>query len=384
MYSHSVPAPRSLSLGWLIIVAIIINLLLLSALFYLEINTDSPLIPAPDDYFPLEIALEEPPASAEEQAAEQETPSPPPIDEIAALKPRASVFGATHEVDDTAEFTPGTTDSLATTEDGSGFQQELPQATNQPASEHSQPTPVPQKITEAIDEQDIQGQDLQDKQAALSSIETVQNGIATQQTQIKQQQKKVEVLPDPTYTQLQKPAAPPLPQQRTAQQTRPTRNNTGSGKRTVSPIDRTKQLSFKDLAQGFLESLKNEGQDWMERKGNESIRPNASELRYHCYLQKVYWQLQSICKQAQIAGNPGWETNMRLGLEFIINRNGELTAVHVIEPTGHLDADELGISLIRKAAPFAPIPQHIQYDQIPLTFYIIFNSTQSRLFFSYS
>jgi len=75
---------------------------------------------------------------------------------------------------------------------------------------------------------------------------------------------------------------------------------------------------------------------------------------------------------------------MRLGLEFIINRNGEITAVNVIEPTGHLDADELGVGLIRKAGPFAPIPQHIPHDQIPLTFYIIFNSTQSRVLFSYS
>ncbi len=70
------------------------------------------------------------------------------------------------------------------------------------------------------------------------------------------------------------------------------------GTKNAGPIKRLPSLA--DLAQGFIESFKNTGNDWFERDGDPNLRPDAHEFKYLSYSQKIYWHIQNVIKQNKI------------------------------------------------------------------------------------
>ena len=93
-------------MSWLLVLALLLNLLFLYVIFFIAFDLH--------DFFSPKNEIFEHDAPVVFESPQQEEPQeqPPPINEVAALKPRASQFGATELVQDEPEFTPGVYDKL--------------------------------------------------------------------------------------------------------------------------------------------------------------------------------------------------------------------------------------------------------------------------------
>lgn len=341
-----------LRMRWLILLALLINMLILFIFFIMEID---------NNFMQLDITKEqtEAPIVFEEMAQTEPEPYEPHMPgEVAALKPRASVFGATEQEAEEAEFMPGTTDSASKFTDGSG------------------PQIADDQINELVTEEKAADHDLdiiEDKvmgAAGLKDIETTefnQPGSTTFQTE----KEAVEESRKRASKQLS------LDKEKHA-----SRNNTGRGQKVASPIK--KELTMADLATGFIESFKHEGEDWLERPGNENIRPTLKEMKYLSYMQKLVWHLQNVCRLHKFAFDPKrHQTDMQLDLLLTLDRSGKMTNVSIIKSSGNDEFDFFGIQIFKTSYDYPPIPAHIPEDTITTPFYLLLGTEHPRIRFSY-
>lgn len=133
-----------------------------------------------------------------------------------------------------------------------------------------------------------------------------------------------------------------------------------SYKKTKGPIQ--KQLQFNDLARGFLNSLDEGGNDLMERKGNENIRPDFEEMRYLSYMHKIIWYMQNEWKRNQALMNAQVPPLIITGVSITINKDGILEQSAIIQSCGNNQIDEAILQGIRSASPYPPLPAHFKKD----------------------
>lgn len=347
---------------WLILIALLLNLALLFILFIVEMDMEWPEFKQspPQEEAPIVFAAE-PPAPE---------PLMPEMNEVAALKPRASVFGATDEVADDAEFMPGMTDSATKFEDGSGDQafevpteKQLDEAVANEPADTVEEDEIPIEKSQAAREEQKKGTE-----------EFTAEGTQAQRstTTIFDQQKKQEEI----IQKLQQAAVAAM------KPNRATKNNTGRGTKNASPIKRT--MTFADLAKGFIESFKNEGEDWFERAGNENIRPSQKELKYLSYYQKLAWHLQNVCRFSTFDYNPQRHpSHLEIELALTINREGKLTSVKMTRGSGSDDFNFFALNIFKAPYEYPPIPQHLPEDSITIPFLITCQTERQRIRFSY-
>jgi len=112
------------------------------------------------------------------------------------------------------------------------------------------------------------------------------------------------------------------------------------------------------LTKGFVENLKNEGSDIIERDGDASIRPSLDELRYINYEAKINWYLQASWKQ-NFERNSLYRTlEGHAAIEFTLNENGNVITSQLIKSTGHPELDSMIMKNLQFAQPFPPLPKH--------------------------
>ncbi|MFC1895003.1 TonB family protein [Candidatus Dependentiae bacterium] len=136
---------------------------------------------------------------------------------------------------------------------------------------------------------------------------------------------------------------------------------TGQAKKDKGPIILPRRSIIK-MTKGFVDNLKDKGNDWLERKGDDNKKPSFEELKYLSYEQKIQWQLQSSWKQ-----NFAYRQNKKLlegkaVVEFIILLDGSVTCVKILQQSGNNEIDHLIIKSIKLAAPFPPLPKHFGKD----------------------
>lgn len=345
---------------WLILIALLLNLALLFVLFVVEMDMEWP-------EFKKSTAPEETPIVF---AAEPPAPEPmiPEMQEVAALKPRASVFGATDDVADEAEFMPGVTDSATKFEDGSGDQafevpveKQLDDAAPDTQADDTEESVTVEKQQEAQEEQKKGTQDV-----------TQAGTLAQGSTTIIDQQKKQEE----RLAQAQQAAVAAM------KPNRATKHNTGRGTKNASPIKRT--MTFADLAKGFIENFTHEGNDWLKRDGNENIRPSQKELKYLSYYQKLAWHLQNVCRFSTFDYNPQRHPSpLEIELALTINKEGKLTSVNITRGSGSDDFNFFALNIFKMPYEYPPIPQHLPEESITIPFLITCQTERQRIRFSY-
>lgn len=130
----------------------------------------------------------------------------------------------------------------------------------------------------------------------------------------------------------------------------------------------TRQLTFADIAQGFIESLKHEGDDWLKRDGDPNKRPDEGELRYLSYIQKVVWYLQNSFRQTE---PKQWPSNSAsVSFKITLNKEGEIHDLRCLQSCGNEKIDSFLQKRITQAGPFPPLPDHFKRNdfQILLSF----------------
>ncbi|MBY0353855.1 TonB family protein [Candidatus Babeliales bacterium] len=119
------------------------------------------------------------------------------------------------------------------------------------------------------------------------------------------------------------------------------------------------------MTRGFLENLKDKGDDWLERKGDENKMPSFEELKYLSYEQRINWQLQASWKQHFARHFSNRPLQGKVAVEFSINESGALTHANIIQSSGMRELDDIILASVRKAAPFPPLPKHFNKTIYP-------------------
>ncbi|MCK4651144.1 energy transducer TonB [Candidatus Babeliales bacterium] len=132
----------------------------------------------------------------------------------------------------------------------------------------------------------------------------------------------------------------------------------GKAQEDKSPIQPPKKRSIIAMTKGFIENLKNKGDDWLERKGDPNKRPDFKELKYISYEQKINWYLQNSWKQ-HFAHQP-WQKALegKAIIDFKINEDGSLKNVYMLQSSGNNNLDDMIVKSVEYAAPFPPLPKH--------------------------
>lgn len=110
------------------------------------------------------------------------------------------------------------------------------------------------------------------------------------------------------------------------------------------PTNQTKLLMFDDILKEYTNSIRN--------------------------------KIESKKRYPIIARNMGIEGRTRLKL--IINKDGSLEKVEILETSGYKILDETALQSIHESAPFPPIPAEIKKDRLELKIYLSFEISKNN------
>lgn len=338
--------PYEKNFHWLLLLAILINILFLLFLFFMNFDTS-------DFFFNKETELLENNAPVVfDSMPEEQQPEPIKTEEIAALNPRFSQFGATEMIQDEPEFSPGVYDEIIPEYMGKDQQ-------DNEQSEQQEPEIEPEK---ALEQKEVK----EEKEAVKSEPDDIQEVLYKPETKPKEAQ------------ELKKITKPTQGQQQKASQ----RTNTGTQTKIASPIE--KKLTFNDLASGFLASWQNDGNDWLEREGNENIRPDFEEMRYLSYLQKIAWYMQNAWqRQDRVILQKGPTEIVVTGVRVTIDKNGNLKNALMVKTCGFSQLDDMVMNGIREASPYPPLPAHFKKEIMTFDFGVKHWASSSPLNFNF-
>lgn len=125
-------------------------------------------------------------------------------------------------------------------------------------------------------------------------------------------------------------------------------------------------ISFADLAQGFIENIKNEGNDWLERQGDPNKRPDQEDLKKISYMQKIIWYMQNEWKIEQDKIEHQITTNLIVTVLITIKQDGHLASVKIVHPSGNAVYDQFMIDGIKRASPYPPVPRYLNTSAFDL------------------
>ena len=97
-------------------------------------------------------------------------------------------------------------------------------------------------------------------------------------------------------------------------------------------------------------------------KGNE-ISLNTTEFKYVSYFSKLKRKIKMVWKYPETARVKGLQGT--LTLKFVLNGDGSLRNVKVVQSSGYQILDEGAVEAVKKAAPFYSIPE-VLGDNLPI------------------
>lgn len=313
----------------------------------------------------------------------------------ASLKPRRSEFGVTDILDETPQFTPPRAEILAkqkhpgiktqiksaqvATQDkiSDKQKQKVKQNIEKTPTEKFKPeikevkqevktkaetkpeTKKPEIKKEILDKAKIKGlgqldqKEIQEKIKKIEEKQLAVSKIATQQASLEKEINLPKTKEEPDQITQAKQSG------QEGQQATEQLKTFGHDIEDKGPMQRPKK-SIIAMTKGFIENLKNEGTDWLERKGDDNKRPTFEEMKYISYEQKINWNLQNSWKQ-NFEYRP-WQKILegKAVVEFKITDNGNVQDIKLLESTGIIELDDIIIKSVHFAAPFPPLPKHFE------------------------
>ncbi len=112
------------------------------------------------------------------------------------------------------------------------------------------------------------------------------------------------------------------------------------------------------LTKGFVENLKNEGDDLIERDGDPNKRPSIEDMKYISYESNINWGLQAAWKQNFAYNSTISARDSKAVIEFNLDEKGYVTHSELLQSTGYKDLDMIIMKNLELASPFPPLPKH--------------------------
>ena len=120
------------------------------------------------------------------------------------------------------------------------------------------------------------------------------------------------------------------------------------------PASPSKTQSLASSTKCFLDSEK--GNSCMLRSGENKF-PSLEEMKYICYEKQIEDHIISTWK-VLFANSPLTNASGSVSIPLVINSDGSIDPLELIESSGDKDFDHKVMICIKKAAPFPSIPRH--------------------------
>lgn len=143
----------------------------------------------------------------------------------------------------------------------------------------------------------------------------------------------------------------------------------------ITPIKKKskkiKGLGLKDITQCYLQNEKNEGAYGIEMMGDPNKRPTQEQLKYEQFFSKLAWHFQNAQRIRPLkAALPARPMTV---VYFTLNKKGIMSNLQILESCGSKEVDAYIISIFEYASlSFPPLPSFIKDDPLPIRFGIRF------------
>lgn len=264
----------------------------------------------------------------------------------ASLKPRKSEFGTTVFFDDNPQFTP-------------------------PKEEFMSQQEIQKEPDEILSKNEIVNQ----KDTIQKKEKSKENFILKEQENIKSINKIILTENDsPENMEIKKTEQinnfkKEPPQEEITAKKKPIINteiirSIGIAKEDKAP-EPPKRKSILAMTKGFLQNLKDEGNDWIKRDGDDNKRPDSQDLKQISYDQRIAWCFQN--ETGILYSQMPFQEKKRLlngfkmnpSVFFTIDENGYLTKILIVQSSGSTSFDKHILTAFKNASPYPPIPKHL-------------------------
>jgi TonB family protein len=139
------------------------------------------------------------------------------------------------------------------------------------------------------------------------------------------------------------------------------------GARKEVPDQEPRKKNILALTKGFVEKLTGEnGTDLIDRDGDPNKKPTFEELKFLSYEAKINWALQASWKQNIEHSQKHKPIPGTVDVAFVIDARGIPQNITIMQSSGMQDLDQTIVHNIKNAAPFPPIPEHLNMAEYPV------------------
>jgi outer membrane biosynthesis protein TonB len=246
---------------------------------------------------------------------------------IASLRPQKSVFGTTVFFDDTPQFTPQKAKEFAKKENI------IPEISSEEQ----------EKIESSIKKEELKLKT--EQKTFLAKKETLKKAVNSKEEKKEQKESK-----NVNVVEISKEIL----------------RNTGKAKRDAAPINQKKKIL--SMTKGFLDNLKDKGNDWMRIKGDDNKIATLEDLKAQGYVGSI---VHSVRNEHHILFNKlSYKEKMELYKDvrqdaiftIVVDKNGKLCHAENIKTSGSKKFDDYYLKAIKDAGNHRTIPKHLNKE----------------------
>ena len=124
-------------------------------------------------------------------------------------------------------------------------------------------------------------------------------------------------------------------------------------------------LFDKETIEKYAHKNKEEGE--YEKK---ELTFDAPELKHRGYMRKLKEKIESLWKYPEEAARRGLAGD--LYIKFSIHKNGNLGEIELVRTSGYSDLDKAAIKALKDAAPYWPLPDDVEEEELSITGHFIY------------
>ena len=216
------------------------------------------------------------------------------------------------------------------------------------AIDNPKPDDLHAKQTQEEERSDQDLTDLKSKDTPQPTLIDIPEHEGTRLIEQKQEEKPVE----PIRTQ-----TPAKPQQKTVK--RPAIAKPRQQPKTIAKP----KLSLAQLAQGFTDHMKHEGDYTISMSGNDSAKATESQLKIGRFLQRIIGSVQNAWRANANRYPLSHPVIISIHFTIVINKNGSLNKVGIDKSSGNQAIDNYIKLIIQDASTsFPAIPDYMSHD----------------------
>jgi protein TonB len=106
------------------------------------------------------------------------------------------------------------------------------------------------------------------------------------------------------------------------------------------------------------------------KEGNKGLSFDAPELMHRGYMRMLKDKIENIWKYPAGAAHRGISGD--LYIKFSIQKDGRLGEVQLVKTSGFIDLDEAAMKALQEAAPYWPLPDDWEGNELPITGHFIY------------